>query len=759
MARTSASPDPAATRLIEPPRVGSSLAPGKAASWGTGLALLFLVSALLALALLPAYLNRDVAGINQQIQGVVEPAQRLVSRVEFAQAKQLAATQGFLLSGEGRFRQRYSDAREEEKGALQELWPLTELMSLRVRAGYAMFFPLSLQWYVGHQTIFSREIVPTDSLESFPGQDHFEWLDTEQGLYEEVLSASQTLRAALASELPAAQGLGQDSLEAAQEHLTTVDLAQVQQMSALQSFLLTGEPRFRERYLEGTREEDVAMDYLLPICEARSAPVRAQAARFESLSFSWHLGHEEKVNLELVPDSPPQARQEEGFPQRVAKEQEAYEAILLASSALKEALQAEMEVGEAEMERVRGIQAQLTQALVLVGLLATGVVLLLGWNLLRLMRESETRRQEALRARREADAILGATGDGVVGMDRKGRCIFLNRAGAELLGYPTRLVVGRDVHDLLHHSHPDGRPFSRDECPIIQTLAAGGSISGMNEVLWRAGKKPFPVQISLRAVKDGPVLKGAVLTFTDMTETRAAEESLRQAVQARDEVLAVVSHDLRNPVGTIFSAASLLLEIEVPPEKRREHLQGVKRSAERMNRLIQDLLDVARMEGGVLPAIPSRFSVEALLQEVSQAHRGEAEDREVRIRTRIGETAQEGWGDRHRLIQVLSNLVENALRFSPSGAEVTIQAENDPDKPGLLFAVADQGPGISAEDQERLFDRFWQVSRKDKRGAGLGLAIAKGIVAAHGGSIWVESSEGEGSTFWFFLPGEPESAG
>ena len=170
--------------------------------------------------------------------------------------------------------------------------------------------------------------------------------------------------------------------------------------------------------------------------------------------------------------------------------------------------------------------------------------------------------------------------------------------GGELLGYSTRLAAGRDIHELLHHSHPDGRPYARDECPIMQTLRAGGSISGQNEVLWRAGKEPFPVQISLRAVKDGPVLKGAVLTFTDMTETRAAEESLRQAVQTRDEVLAVVSHDLRNPVGTIFSAASLLLELEIAPEKRREHLESVKRSAERMNRLIQDLLDVARMEAG-----------------------------------------------------------------------------------------------------------------------------------------------------------------
>jgi PAS domain S-box-containing protein len=342
-------------------------------------------------------------------------------------------------------------------------------------------------------------------------------------------------------------------------------------------------------------------------------------------------------------------------------------------------------------------------------------------------------------------------------MDMDGRCTFLNRAGAELLGYSSRAVVGRDVHELLHHSYPDGAPLAREDCAIMRALSMGDTISGRNETLWRAGRKSFPVQVSFRALMDGPELRGAVLSFTDMTETRAAEASLRQALQARDEVLAVVSHDLRNPVSTIFSAASLLLTLNPSPEKRREHLLAVKRSAERVNRLIQDLLDIARLEAGVLTVHPAPFHPDRVVKEVLDGHRGQAEQRGISLTSRVPPGIPRGWGDPHRLIQALTNLVENALRETPEGGEVTVGVDENPTGEGLRFFVRDTGPGITPGDQARLFDRFWQVSRKDKGGAGLGLSIVKGIVDAHEGEVWVESKTGEGSTFWFSLP--PDLAG
>jgi len=117
---------------------------------------------------------------------------------------------------------------------------------------------------------------------------------------------------------------------------------------------------------------------------------------------------------------------------------------------------------------------------------------------------------------------------------------------------------------------------------------------------------------------------------------------------------------------------------------------------------------------------------------------------------------EEAWGDRHRILQALANLVENALKVTPSGGAVIVGVEPEPTNRSVRYFVSDSGPGIRLEDQERLFDRFWQVSRKDKLGSGLGLSIVKGIVDAHQGVVGVESQAGQGATFWFTLPEEPQ---
>lgn len=280
-------------------------------------------------------------------------------------------------------------------------------------------------------------------------------------------------------------------------------------------------------------------------------------------------------------------------------------------------------------------------------------------------------------------------------------------------------------------------------------------MDNMADTLWRAGRMPFPVQLSLRALRDGNEVKGGVLTFTDMTSTRAAEDSLRRAVQARDEVLAVVSHDLRNPVGTIFTTASLLLDMDIPPERTREHLVGVKRSAQRMNRLIQDLLDVTRLEAGAMALHSARFPLAELLDDVVSAHRRQAEDRGVELRVLPAPEGGEGWGDRDRVYQALANLVENGLKFTPEGGVVEVGVRYDGPHTDTVLRVSDSGPGIPAHDLDRMFDRFWQASRKDSRGAGLGLSIVRGIAEAHRGRVWVESEEGKGASFFFRLPAAP----
>jgi len=232
----------------------------------------------------------------------------------------------------------------------------------------------------------------------------------------------------------------------------------------------------------------------------------------------------------------------------------------------------------------------------------------------------------------------------------------------------------------------------------------------------------------------------------------------QQATRARDDVLAVVAHDLRNPLNTVTMAVSLMLET-TPPERVQERRQAeiVRRAADRMNRMIQDLLDVKRMESGRLTIDPRPEDPGVLINDTVDMLRPLATGSTIRMETNIEDDLPNVLADAARIQQVLSNLVGNAVKFTPRAGRISVCAELMEGE--VRFAVIDTGPGIPAEQLPHIFGRFWQAKTSDRRGIGLGLAIAKGIVEAHNGRIWVESSVGLGSTFYFTLPVANEAAG
>jgi PAS domain S-box-containing protein len=228
----------------------------------------------------------------------------------------------------------------------------------------------------------------------------------------------------------------------------------------------------------------------------------------------------------------------------------------------------------------------------------------------------------------------------------------------------------------------------------------------------------------------------------------------QQATRARDDVLAVVAHDLRNPLNTVSMAVSLMLE-STPPERvqERRQVEIVRRAADRMNRMIQDLLDVKRMESGRLAIDVKAESPVSLINDTIDMLRPIASGSTIRLEANVEEGLPQVLADSARIQQVLSNLVGNAVKFTPRNGRVSITAE--PADGEVRFGVIDTGPGIPAEQLPHIFGRFWQAQPSDRRGIGLGLAIAKGIVEAHKGKIWVESHVGLGSTFYFTLPTAP----
>lgn len=232
---------------------------------------------------------------------------------------------------------------------------------------------------------------------------------------------------------------------------------------------------------------------------------------------------------------------------------------------------------------------------------------------------------------------------------------------------------------------------------------------------------------------------------------RQRAEDAEQATRTRDEVLAMVSHDLRNPLNLVLTSGAFLLETAAGLEPREnEQLRMIHRAAGQMSRLIQDLLEVAGMEAGHVSIEPSPEPVEPLVREACglQAHAAGA--KAVEVSCELGADVPAVHADRDRILQVFGNLIGNALKFTPAGGRIRVRAEREGD--AVRFSVADTGSGIRADDLPHVFDRFWQARRSRDGGAGLGLAISRGIVAAHGGEMWVESEVGRGSTFIFTLP-------
>jgi PAS domain S-box-containing protein len=276
--------------------------------------------------------------------------------------------------------------------------------------------------------------------------------------------------------------------------------------------------------------------------------------------------------------------------------------------------------------------------------------------------------------------------------------------------------------------------------PLVDT---GKPLGALTLVTSGSGRRYDAADLSLAA----DVARRAAIVVEHARLFHQAE----QATRARDDILAVVAHDLRNPLNTVSMAIGLMLEttpVERIQERRQQEI--VRRAADRMNRMIQDLLDVKRMESGHLTIDVKPEAVDALVNDTLEMLRPIATGSSIIMEARIADDLPQVLADSARMQQVLSNLVGNAVKFTSRQGRIIVSAERFEGE--VRFAVIDTGAGIPPEQVPHIFGRFWQAKSSDRRGIGLGLAIAKGIVEAHGGRIWVESQVGLGSTFYFTLP-------
>jgi signal transduction histidine kinase len=319
------------------------------------------------------------------------------------------------------------------------------------------------------------------------------------------------------------------------------------------------------------------------------------------------------------------------------------------------------------------------------------------------------------------------------------------------------------VHEIIHHSHADGTPYSRSSSPILQGMRRRESIRMRDEVFWRQDGEAIPVEYSASPLIDDGQISGMVVAFQDVSERRRLE-------RMKDEFISTVSHELRTPLTSLRASLGLISSgsLDKRPEKQRQMVEMAIGNCDRLVRLVNDILDFDSVEKGKLPLHRRQVEAVDLLRRAADvAHTAASQ---MHIAFLIDAPPAPVLADEDRILQVLNELVTNAIKFSLPDTQIRLTAKPACESPSaangpsaaVCFSVEDQGRGIAPEKLERIFERFQQGDASDSRalgGTGLGLALCRSIVEQHGGRIWAESTLGQGSRFLFTLPAAASDEG
>jgi two-component system CheB/CheR fusion protein len=370
-------------------------------------------------------------------------------------------------------------------------------------------------------------------------------------------------------------------------------------------------------------------------------------------------------------------------------------------------------------------------------------------------REEIADREERIRL------LLDSTAEAIYGIDLSGRCIFCNAACARLLGYPSpAALVGRQMHPLIHHTRPDGTPYAPEQSPIYQAMRHREGAHVQDEVLWRADGTSFPAEYWSHPILQHNDVIGAVVTFLDVTERRKAEQEIQDGVRRREQFLAMLSHELRNPLAAILSATHVLDSARWSDDGCHEAGQVVARQANHMARLLDDLLDVARITRGRIVLRKESVDLRDTARLAIEALGPLMAERGTRLVTEISDQPVPVFGDPTRLQQVQANLLSNASKYSPVGGRVRFELRRERDD--AIIRVSDEGRGIDRDILPKIFDLFVQGHRtldRSEGGLGIGLTLLRSLVELHDGCVEADSEGPDrGSVFTVRLPLEGPKA-
>ncbi len=392
-----------------------------------------------------------------------------------------------------------------------------------------------------------------------------------------------------------------------------------------------------------------------------------------------------------------------------------------------------------------------------------GVILTLTFLILFLL-HNNIKRKRAEENHRESEEkfrlLLNSTAEAIYGVDIKGDCVFCNPACLTLLGHDHEAdLLGKNMHNLMHHHRKDGSEYPEEECLVYRAFRKGEGVHVDDEVLWRADGTFFDAEYTSYPIRKHGQLIGSVTAFHDISERRKSEAALidakkaaEEASQVKSEFLAKISHEIRTPITIFMSAVEHLIDIDKDTEHQKV-LELAELSSQRLYTLVEEILDFSKIENQKMELCEEKFELRMCLKDTLRLMHNKAKKKGLHLSSEVSQNVPKSVvGDECRIGQILLNLIGNAIKFTETGwVKVSVAFDNS----NLVFKVSDSGMGIPAEKQKNIFEVFKQADNSITRkhgGAGLGLAISKGLVELMGGSITVQSLPGEGSTFTFNLP-------
>lgn len=374
---------------------------------------------------------------------------------------------------------------------------------------------------------------------------------------------------------------------------------------------------------------------------------------------------------------------------------------------------------------------------------------------------------KAFNSQERLELILNSTAEGIYGINKDGVCTFCNAKCLELLGYSSvDELIGQNMHELIHHTRETGEPYPQSECKIYVAYREGRDSHVDTEVLWRKDGTSFQAEYwSFPKIRNGEIM-GAVVSFIDITEQRKAEEDLIRAKKEAEEAnrqksrfLANVSHEIRTPMNAILGFSELL-EGLVDSPKAANYLRVIRASGDSLLRLINDILDLSKIESGKMELAPAPVAVREMIESVRLLFSQQAAEKNLSFTTNIAIDVPDCLQlDILKIRQILFNLLSNALKFTESGnIALDISCEKEPlngRRVTLAIKVTDTGCGIPDSEQKKIFHPFRQaeITRAiDEEGTGLGLSIVSRLAKLMKGKVAVASAVGEGSTFTVTIP-------